>query len=43
MAATAKAMEETITRVMDRTLNESVKKASRPVWRFDAIDATLSP
>ncbi len=27
MAATAREMEETITRVMDRTLNESVKKA----------------
>ena len=33
MAATARAMEETITRVMDRTLNESVKKASRAVLK----------
>ena len=31
MAATARAMEETITRVMDRTLNESVKKAQAGV------------
>merc|ERR1712072_361501 len=33
MAATAKAMEETITRVMDRTLNESVKKAHEKLTR----------
>ena len=44
MAATARAMEETITRVMDRTLNESVKKAHvaasfdlRP--RIDGVEA----
>mmetsp|Transcript_16698 Transcript_16698/g.48767 ORF Transcript_16698/g.48767 Transcript_16698/m.48767 type:complete len:807 (+) Transcript_16698:1795-4215(+) len=33
MAATARAMEETITRVMDRTLNESVKKAHEKLTR----------
>ena len=36
MAATARAMEETITRVMDRTLNESVKKAHEKLTRENA-------
>ena len=33
MAATAKTMKETITRVMDRTLNESAKKAHEKLTR----------